>query len=158
MTFLLDEIARLTAANAVALVPTPQAPFGYGRDLVCRSDLTEDMRETDQNSPESIIDWCFRVLTTGRNTIPDAPGQGFDVSRLINVERTRQSIAEIEGEIRNEIDQDDRIERSEVSVAFNNSDKLFISFRIFPEDVSTPDFSFTFALDTSGQLFLESLK
>lgn len=159
MSFLLETIAALTTAHTIRLVPDPVEPFGYGRDLECFTDLTEDMREIDQNSPRAIIHSCFRFLTTGRDTIPDAPGRGVDLVAMLNAGVTRDRLLELEADIVGEIDLDDRVLRSTATVTLSNTTEpeLFVEFKIWPANTGEA-FAFTFRVQGSGAVFVEGLK
>lgn len=159
MSILKDAIAAAIASEVIPeLVPTPVAPFGYGRDLSCAWDITADLKETDPESVDGIIESVIRFITTDRDTIPDAPGRGTNVMRFLNRATDPQELRESEGVIRNEIEQDDRIDRAEVSLTLtNNGQRLRVHFKIRPESISLQPFDFVFAVDASGAMFLERL-
>ncbi len=157
MSTLKDLIAAETALLP-KLVPTPLAPFFYGTDLSCTSDLDARMRETNPESPEGIVEACIRFLTTDRDSIPDAPNRGWNVIRLLNRGTSLHELREGEGQVMNELNQDDRIDRSEASLSYDlSTERLVIRFRIFPERSDIQPFDYVFAVDQSGAVFLGSI-
>lgn len=158
MSVIKDAIAE-SLASVERIVPIPAEPFNYGRDLVCRYDLRGDMGETDPNSPEGIMLHNWRFITTDRDSVPDAPGRGFNIFRLVNRGTTERELREAEGAIRAEFDADDRIERTDVSMQLEASGVPQIKglIKVTPEAVETGDFTYTFAVDAEGGVFLERL-
>jgi hypothetical protein len=147
------EIATLTK-----LVPTPQEPLGYGRDLVCVTDLTADMLEEDPESPVGIMNAAIRFLTTDRDSIPDAPGRGWNVRRLLNRAFTTAELLAQEGMIMGELEQDDRIDTATAKLELNYAARsVQIRIQIKPRALALQPFDFIVAV-TDGAAHWELLK
>jgi hypothetical protein len=156
MTMLSDINAQIAALPRAAN-PEPDA-LGYGVDLSCVSDLTEDMRETDPESPEGILESCVRFLTTDRDSIPGAPGRGWNVRRLLNRAYTASELAAQEGLATQELEQDDRIDRVELSLIINvQKREIKIRFRIFPKSLALQPFD-AIATVTDGEAIAELVR
>lgn len=153
---ILDDI-RTDIAQLEKLVPTPTEPFGYGVDLACVDDLTEDMQEVDGFSRQGLAESCIRFLTTDRDSIPDAPGRGWNVRRLLNRAFTASELAAQEGLAAAELEQDDRIVSATVTLEIVRKTRTVnMHFTVEAEDPALGTFEFTAAV-TDGDALLELL-
>lgn len=150
MTAELTEIARL--------VPVPPTPYGYGRDLSCRYDLTATLAETDPESVDGIAESILRRLQTPPgwlDQIGDNPNYGCDVIGLLNAGVTPVDLRAKEAEIKADCMSDDRIASLTVSVL--SSDDRTIDIRMFvePRSPALATFTLTFAATDSAVLIRE---
>jgi len=130
MTIIHEKLAEFTAALA-PVVATPSGDLGLGSDLSCTDDLTSDFAEIAGDSPLAVTQANYRRLTTPRGAIPDAPNDGFDVVALLNKGMTPEQITGLAGQIKSELDKDDRNQNVAVTL--------------------TPTGSSNFDLDVSGE-------
>ncbi len=154
---ILDDIRVQLAALPRIVNPSDDA-LGYGVDLSCITDLTEDMAETDPESPEGILEWCIRVLTTDRDSIPDAPGLGWNVRRLLNRAYTPPELEAQEGLAAQALEGDDRIDRVDLTLEINRSKReVKVTFRIYPKSLALQPFD-AIAVVTDGGALVELLR
>lgn len=153
-----EDIVRdfLAAATTDRLVPTPEAPFAYGVDLVCVDDLTADMQETDPNDASALAQDVLHRLSTPHGTLPDDPDYGYDIAGLLSRGVTQQTLAELQGKARQEILKDDRIADATVTVTDDSNGNFRVSVRL---TVSGTDDAFTLIMAvTDGQLLLTAIQ
>lgn len=133
-------------------VDTPVAPFGYGTDLSCITDLTEDLAEVDPNSTQAIAKALIRRLITPRGALPDDKDYGYDLRGLLNQGTTLAQLRSAGGQARSECRKDDRVSDVQVTASFTlGTSTLSVSIEVTPADPQLDTFSFTFALtDTSA--------
>lgn len=158
MTIVHDSIAA-QIAELVRLVPTPAAPFGYGRDLSCREDITPTHDEVDPFSQEAITDATIRRLSTARGSlVEDDPDYGLDLRGMLNRGVRTREIDELAGAVRNEVTKDDRVESATVSVGFPSTDlrTLRVQITITPVDPLLGPFRLVLAV-TSADVLLEAM-
>lgn len=161
MSTITDMLAAENAASLPRdLVPRPVEPFGYSRDLSCTSDFTANFDEVDPNSREGIQEHLFRMLTTDKDSIPDAPGQGYNLRKIINKGMTRGELRAQEGIIQGEAVRDDRISKVRVELSINlqtRDNPIKVKIFVTPEDPAVQPFDFVFAIADSGEAMLEAL-
>lgn len=110
-----DAIAALTAQLAqVSSIPVP--PLGYGVDLLCVTDATAHLDETDPASVLSLAQDLFHAVTTPRGGIPDAPNRGVDLRQLLSLGVTGDKLRSIATQAHGEIAKDDRVGDSSVVI------------------------------------------
>lgn len=146
--FIDAEIAQLQR-----LVPLQVAPYGYGSDLSCATDLTEDMAETDPESVQGIAEMLVRFLTVERDSVPDAPGRGFNIYRLVREGQTPESIRTAQAQIVNEATEDDRIETATCTITVAGLKKLDINVRCTPVDKALGNFELVLGVTPDDVLF-----
>lgn len=145
----LAELERVTA--------TPAAPFGYGTDVSCTSDLSPTLELVDPFSTRSIGEAIVRRLDCPRGALVDDADYGIDVSSFCNEPMTRQEIDALAGKIRAEVTKDDRIASAVVRVTSTpTGDELAISIVATPTD-SARSFELVLAV-TSADVILEELR
>jgi hypothetical protein len=142
-------------AGLLPLVDPPVEPFGYGVDLSCVLDVTEDLAEVDPRNPLAIAESSIRRLITPRGGCPGEQDYGFDLRGQLNKGVTTLGLRTLAGQARNEINKDDRIDDSTVEVTYDSvsGPMLRVQVTILPEDVDLGAFSFTFSIsDTTAVL------
>jgi hypothetical protein len=134
----------------------PSGELGYGADLSCVLDLTDDLAEVDPLSPVAIGEATLRRLLTARGSLPDHRDYGLDVRGMCNRGVPYSELRDLAGQVRNEISKDDRIESATVTVTLQAGGRLDFAVRITPAVVGLVPFSLTFAV-VSGQLTVEAI-
>lgn len=152
----LDSIAADTA-ELTRLVPVPTGSLGYGTDLSCVEDLTEDLAEVDPFSPLAIGEALLRRLSTPRGQLPDDPEYGLDLRGYCNRGVPTGEIREVAGQVRSEVTKDDRVEDVSVVVTVPSLKTMSVRIDVTPADPLLDPFTLTFAV-TSGQLLLEAIR
>jgi hypothetical protein len=144
-------------AELVPELPAPVEPFGYGTDLKCTIDVTEDLQETDPNSPEGIGEAIFRAWTTDRGENPDDPDYGRNVKRLLNRGMTRDELRAEAGLLRAEAEKDDRVADCVVTITQTDGGRsLRIRGVVTPDDPRVSVFKMLVAV-TNGAALLEEI-
>lgn len=150
--FIASELAELEQ-----IVPYPVEPFGYGSDLACAADLTDDVAERRGDDPLVLVEAVIRRLTCPRGALPDDASYGIDVRELLNTGISTSDLGQLAGRIRGEIEKDDRVASAGVSVALGGAaSSISISVYLTPEDPAQKSFRFTLAA-TSAAVLLEEL-
>lgn len=136
----------------------PVAPFGYGSDLACASDLEAGMREVDGLSIEALSQAILRRLDCQRGALPDDPDYGIDLRSYLNEGTTTAELRSLAGRIRNEVSKDDRVDRVTVTVApTSTGSSLRVQLDVQPIDARIGGFSLTLTASSSA-LLLEELR
>lgn len=149
-----DAIAEELAAIE-RVIDTPEAPFGYGSDLVCAFDIEPDAREWPGDAPELVVEAIIRRITTPRGALVDDGDYGIDVRGFLNSGIAAQDVPRLAGRIRGEIEKDDRVEFATVTVTWTDP-VLRIAIRVTPADPRLRAFRFTLAV-TSAAVLLEEI-
>jgi len=156
MTIVHDTIAA-ELALLEASEPTPLAPFGYGQDLGCSTDLDPDMLEVDPSSKTAISQALIRRLSCPRGRLPDDAGYGLDVRGMLNKGTDANALRDLAGQIKSEVLKDDRIDGADVTTTYTSeTSTLDVTIWAVAVDPSLGEFSLTFAVK-SGELMLEEL-
>lgn len=148
------EIATLTRE-----VDAPDAAaVGYGVDLDCVTDCTDDFAELDGGSPRCIAQSLMRRLNCPRGACPDEPDYGISLPGYVNRGVVQSELRELNGTIVGECRKDDRVADLSVQLSYDpaSSKALTGSMQITPEDPSTGDFSLTFSV-TDADVLLETI-
>jgi hypothetical protein len=146
------ELAKLTRE-----VPAPTEPLGYGRDLSCTDDVTDDLAEVDEFSYQGIGEAVVRRLTCPRGQLPDDPDYGLDIRSYCNRGVTANELRLLEPQISLELDKDDRIASSTVAVTTSDAGRtLGLTIEIVPADPDLVVFTLTLAV-TDRTVILEAL-
>ncbi len=145
------------AASLAALEVTssiPIAPYGYGGDMWCESDLDPRMDEIS-DSALVLAQHCVRRLDTPGG-LPDEDEWGISISEYCNRPTTRQELYALEGEIVAELVDDDRIDEVYCTVEPSSDySTLTVTLRIVPVDSAEQDFSLTLSVSDVGVLIEE---
>ena len=143
---LVEQIATL-----VRVLDAPVPPLGFGTDLSCVTDLTDNLAEVDPASNQAIAEALIRRLITPRGSLPDDPDYGFDLRGMLNRGVTLAQLQAVSGQARSEVRKDDRVLDANVSAVFSNQGStLSVTIEVTPADVDNDTFSFTFALTDSS--------
>lgn len=155
-----------TVADAIAsylegleqAVDTPVEPFGYGSDVSCVSDLDERMTELPGDSLLVLAQALARRLDCPRGALPDDPDYGIDLRGHCNRGVTTAEIRALAGQVRSELEKDDRVDRALVTVTPSpTGSSLRIEAAITPVDHRLGGFALTLAVTDAG-LLLEELR
>jgi phage baseplate assembly protein W len=93
---------------------TSRAPVDFGTDLSCTDDLDPAMAEV--SGITLLAQAIYRRLTTPRGALWEDPDYGFDVRELLSSTMTPAQIASIPGQVRTEVQKDERIQSADVRV------------------------------------------
>lgn len=139
-------------AELTRVVDVPVAPFVYGRDLSCLTDLTPTLVEVDGSSPQAIVEAVIRRYITPRGGLADDQHYGLDLRAQLNRATTARDLRALSGAMRGEAQKDDRVSEATVELtAVVNSSEMLVNVVIVPADPALNDFDFTFAV-TSGDV------
>jgi hypothetical protein len=153
-----DEQISEQLAELVRIVPEPVAPFGYGRDLSCTTELDPALAEVDPFSPRAVAEALVRRLTTPHGSLLDDPDYGEDITGAENRGTTAADLAGLATRIKNEVTKDDRVDTSEVRVVADSAARtLTISLRVTLRDPSSSDFELVLAC-SNGTVLLEAMQ
>ena len=148
--------AAITAGLA-ALEPVssiPEAPYGYGSDLWCESDLDPRMSEVS-DSALVLAQHCARRLDTPSG-LPDDDSWGISIGDYCNRPTTTQELYELEGSIVAELVDDDRIDEVTASVeASSDLRTLTVSIRVVPLDSAEASFTATRSVSDTALIIEE---
>jgi hypothetical protein len=137
-------------------VDTPVAPFGYGTDVSCTTDLDPRLASVDQNSTQGIAEAIVRRLDCPRGALPDDDDYGFDVASLLNTGLTTTQINALAGQVRAEITKDDRVASATVRLTPSaDGTELELDINVVPADPNTSQFSMVLAVSDGGVLLEE---
>jgi hypothetical protein len=153
-----DETRSLIAAGLTALTrqaTTPPAPYGYGRDLKCVTDLTTSLEDTNPKSVESLAQDLFHRVTTERGTIVDDPDFGDDVRDALSGGLTPAALAAIGGRVELECLKDDRVSDVDASADLTAPGELTITIAVTPKDPALQPFEMVLAVTNATALLLE---
>lgn len=160
----MSEIVKAGIAAELALlsqlVDFPSAPFGYGTDVSCDSDVDPLVRDVNGFTTLALAEAIVRRLDTPRGSLPDDKNYGISVPSYLNSGRTAQGIRQLAGQIRAEVLLDDRVQSLTVRVAPNSvGSDLRIELLVEPIDALLGAGSFTLTLSASDVgLVLEEIE
>lgn len=156
MTIVHDKIAEYTAA-LMPIVAAPTGDLGFGTDLSCVDDLTYDMAEIDGDTALAVAQSNYRRITTPHGSVPDDPDYGMDIRQFLQRGLTRNSVIEIPGAVRGELEKDDRNKVESLSVAMTPAvDLKSFDLDIRGETADAP-YSLTLAV-TDGAVLLKEIQ
>lgn len=120
--------------NLVRVKDEPLADFGFGGDLDCAFDLTDDMAELDGDDILVLVQACLRRLNTVRGSLPqdgdpEVADYGFDLCGMLNRGMTQKDLLMIEGRIASELGKDDRIETVEAAVSLDANGEMTVTIK-----------------------------
>lgn len=148
-TALAEMIAELEVTSSV-----PTAPYGYGSDISCSTDVAPRWTEIT-DSALIIAEHCVRRIDTP-NGLPDVDGWGISITEYCNRPTTRKELYELEGRIVSELIDDDRIDQIKVSIESNTDyTELNVYVRIVPYDALTDDFTLLLSVTDTGVIIEE---
>lgn len=154
------EVAKLTR-----VVDPPSGPLGWGTDLSCAEDLTEEMDEVGGLDARVLAEAIVRRLTTPRGSLPDVRAAdfrdmnyGLDLSSYLNRGVTADEIRGLAAIVRSELTKDDRISGVTVTVTPSpNGSSLAIDLLVTPRDPGIDPFSLVLSV-TSSSVLVEELR
>lgn len=152
-------VTDFIAAEVAALkreVETPIAPFGYGSDLSCVDDITDTAAEVDPFSRLALAEAVARRLTTARGTVLDDLDYGLDLRRFLNAGVSTSELAGLAGQIRMEVQKDDRVDRCAATVTLPSATELSVKIVVTPIDPRLGTFTLTLAV-TSSTVLMEAM-
>lgn len=133
-------------------------PLGYGRDLSCVTDVTDNLDEVDPESPQGIAESSMRRLISPRGSLYEDPDYGLDLRSICNKGVTYEELREIADQARAEVKKDDRVEDAQVTLDYDDlSSTLSVEVLLMPADPALGDFTFIFTVGEDGTPLLESL-
>jgi hypothetical protein len=146
-------------------VDAPEGELGYGADLSCAEDLSEDFADVDPLSPRALAEALLRRLDCPRGTLPEASSPtlvaadyGMELQAHLHGPLTLGDVRRIEGAIRNELTKDDRVDSLTVNVTVTSDGSSFtVDLQVHPVDPRTGEFALTFAVTTAA-LLIEELR
>jgi hypothetical protein len=137
------------------IVDPPTGDLGWGSDISCATDLDEAASELPGTSPLILAQACIRRLDCGRGELPDDPSYGLDVRAMVNEGMPAIRLREIEGQIRGELEKDERIERIVAVVTASNLGRD-LTIDIQGTGISGETFRLTLAA-TNASLLVEEI-
>lgn len=150
--------AALAELSTQRVVDVPVAPFGYGRDLDCVTDITEECAEVDPLSRRAVVQAVLRRLTTPRGALIDDPDYGYDVRSFCNRGTTTLELRAISDQCRGEAMKDDRVTEATVKVTYTDRTRtLTVSVTLDCVDVGLGTFTATFAVTADAAELLETI-
>lgn len=151
-----DAIAE-ALAEVERVVDAPVEPYGYGTDISCTTDLTEEMTEIDGFSPRALAEALLRRLDCPRGQLADDPNYGLDLKSYVNRGTAAAELFALAGEIRNEWSKDDRVESATVEIEVSEAGRRLTGSGIVTAvDPAIGGFSLTFAA-TDAAVLLEEI-
>lgn len=133
----------------------PTGDPGWGSDLVCRDDLTDDMRERDGNDPAGVLEDLYRGLHTHPGELPADPDWGVDLVRELSAGHT--DWREIRQRVLQQVTRDDRLTDVSVDGSWDPGSET-LRLEISGELVdSGEEFNLTMVADESGSKLVEAI-
>lgn len=105
---LLDALSVLEA-ELIPATGASTADLGYGSDLYCDGDATDDFRELPGTDSTLVVQAILRRITTPRGTLLDDSGYGDDVSRMLHQGMTMADKKSAADMLSAEVLDDDRV-------------------------------------------------
>lgn len=156
-----ETIAAAIAADLATLervIDPPPEPLGYGGDLDCIIDCTEDYAELDGDTPRGIAQAIARRYCTPRGGLLDDPDYGCDVRGMLNHATTQASLRSLQTRMKNEAAKDERVERADIVVTYDSAtSSLSAAGTIVPRDPQRVSFAFVVRV-TDSEVLLELLR
>lgn len=153
MPYVVQDFIAAEIAKLERIVPVPLAPFGYGTDLSCVSDVTADFAETDPESIQGIAEMLVRWLTTDRGSNPDAPDRGFNIRRLLGKGMTVDEIRSAKAQITNEATEDDRLASVVPTLDLIGLKQIKVHLLCVPRDPALGDFELVVAVTPDETIY-----
>jgi hypothetical protein len=140
----------------IRIVPETTA-VGYGTDLKCVNDLDPALATTNPNSTETLAQDCYHRITTRRETLPDDPDYGIDVTEFLHAAKTLGDLQGCQGQIATELQKDDRVANALAVVTYDATRRrLEIDVRVTPKDPDLGPFSLIVVV-TDGATLLQQV-
>jgi len=144
-----EMIADLEVTSSV-----PSAPYGYGSDISCTTDVEVHWAEIS-NTALIIAEHCVRRIDTP-NGLPDDDSWGISIADYCNRPTTLKEISELEGRVVSELIDDDRIDDLRVSIEVSSDfTTLTLRARVVPYDPLVGDFTLLLSVSDTGVIIEE---
>lgn len=148
-----SELALLTQ-----LVPFPSAPFFYGSDISCDTDLDPTLSEVSGDSTLALAQALVRRLDCPRGENQDDADYGIGLRQFLNTGNTDQDINQLGGQIRVELLKDDRVDSLTVLVVPSNGGRnIRVAISVQPVDRNLGPFTLTLSA-SSASILLEEIR
>jgi hypothetical protein len=134
----------------------PEAPFAYGSDLDCITDVRPTWAELDPESPKGIAQAVVRRWLLPRSDLllvgeTDQGDYGLGLNGWLNRGTSARDLQVLAGRMNIEARQDDRVQDCTVSLSVDLRAKLLgIKAHITPVDPELGEFQLTFALTSDA--------
>jgi hypothetical protein len=149
--------AELATIERVTTVST--ASPGWGGDLSCTDDFTDDFAELDGDDPLVVAQYAYRMLNTDGEIgeLADEPDRGIDLVKMLSKGMTAKEILDIRGKVRGEIARDDRLTNVACTGTWDPATES-LSLEISAELLSSGEsFSLTIVVSETGMNLVELL-
>lgn len=158
MNELLASVIAAGLAAETRVVDAPVAPFGWGSDLSCASDLDVAMTEIAGDDPEVVLQAVVRSLQCPTGGLVDDRSYGFDLIAMLNRGVTTDLIREIGGRVKAQALTDDRVDSCTVKATPSSDGKtLAVEIRGVLADPGKTTFSLILAV-TSSEVILSEMR
>lgn len=153
-------IVHETIAAELALLErleaAPLAPFGYGQDLDCSTDLDANLLEVDPSSKTALSQALVRRLSCPRGRLPDDADYGFDVRGMLNKGTDDAALRDLAGQVKSEVLKDNRVDGAEVTTDYTVQTRtLAVTIWIVAVDPALGEFALTFAVKDGESMIKE---
>lgn len=133
-----------------AMNELPVEPLGFGEDLYCTDDVTQDWALTDPQSPESVSCAIIRRLITARGELVTDPDYGCGLPQRLNKGYTLAQLQDIQRDVVQECNKDDRVLSVDVKVTFQDGE-LTVDVKGITRDPNG-SFALILVLDETGKM------
>ena len=151
-------------AEFVAPIQAVATALGFGCDLDCAGDITDDAAEinavpTDVAACRKLLgQGIYRMIVTAQGAIVDDRDYGLGIAALVNKAMTPVALQALSGQIRQAVEKDDRVDQATVRLTTSAGEtglgaNLGISILVKPEDPSLGPFSLVMSV-TDGEALL----
>jgi hypothetical protein len=159
MNTTLSEFITAEIAALPRVVSTPVAPFYFGSDVTCVTDLVETMDEIPGNTTRALAEAIVRRLDCPRGALPDDADYGIDLRQRCNRGTVADDIRSLAAQIRNELLKDDRIDMLSVTVTPSpDGGTITVQLAVTPKNPEIGGFSLTLAVTSASVLLAEMNK
>lgn len=139
-TYLASELAALPSVPAPVL-----GQLGYGRDLSCVSDCSDDFAEIDGSTPLIIMQALARRFQTPRGKLLSDSDYGLDLRGKVNRGTTVSDLRALQTQAIGECMKDDRVERVTLELSYA-ADTLSMRALVTPRDPRLEPFPMVLAI------------
>lgn len=145
------DIATLTQATAF-----PVEPFGYGSDISGAYDVDPNAREVNGLTTLALAQALVRRLDCPRGALPDDGDYGIDLRSYCNRGVTANDLRSLGGQIKNELQKDDRVDTVVVRLAPSSTGTTMrVEVAVQPVDARIGGFTMTLSASDAAVLLDE---
>lgn len=153
-TFAAAMAVQLSELTAVP-VPALGEP-GYGRDLDCVSDCSDDFREIGPDTPLIIIQALARRYQTPNGSLIEDRDYGCDLCGSLHVGMTQAELRKLHTAAVGEALKDERIETASIRISFKSeTNTLTLAALITPRDPRLEPFPMVLTITEAAVLISE---